>query len=359
MSKVLGKDSRSIILPVLLTPVLFASAVAQTTSTTGDPSTPVPQSQVTADKLAAIEIASQPVDKSAYVLGTGDQLSVRVFGADDIPDRPIEVASDGKISLPMVGRVQAAGVSVRNLESDLTTRYRTYFKDPQISVTVTDYRSQTVTVVGAVNAPGVVQLRGPTRLMRVISQAGGLKAEAGDKVLITRRLPSTDGAAAPSSPSPATGLTEPNASFYLKEISLVKIIDGTDPSANLLIEAGDLITVPRAKMVYVMGDVGRPGGYVLDGHSSNLTVLQAVALAGGANKTAAYGSTRILRPATGTNTPRAETQIDLKKILASKSPDIPLHADDILYVPNSLTKVVTARTIETAVSIGTGLLIWK
>ncbi len=71
-------------------------------------------------------------------------------------------------------------------------------------------------------------------------------------------------------------------------------------------------------MVYVMGDVGRPGGYILDGHTSKLTVLQAVALAGGANKSAAYGSTKILRPATGGDTPRAETQIDLKKILASK-----------------------------------------
>jgi len=315
----------------------------------------VPQSQATAEKLAEAEIASQPVDKSAYVLGTGDQLSVRVFGADDISDRPIEVGSDGTISLPMVGRVPASGVSVRNLEADLTARYRTYFKDPQIFITVTDYRSQAVTVVGAVNTPGVVQLRGPTRLMRVISQSGGLKAEAGDKVLITRRLPSTDGATVPPSP----GLTEPNASFYLKEINLLKIIDGTDPSANLIVQAGDLIAVSRAKMVYVIGDVGRPGGYVLDGHSSTFTVLQAIALAGGVKGSAAYGSTRILRPMTGTGTPRAETQIDLKKIMANKSPDIPLHADDILFVPNSLVKAVSVRAIETAVSVGTGILIWK
>jgi polysaccharide export outer membrane protein len=127
----------------------------------------------------------------------------------------------------------------------------------------------------------------------------------------------------------------------------------------MIVEANDLITVPRAKMVYVIGDVGRPGGYVLDGHSSKLTVLQAVALAGGVNKSAAYGSTRILRPSTGGDAPRPETQIDLKKIMSSKAPDIPLHADDILYVPNSLTKAVTARSIEAAVGIGTGLLIWK
>jgi polysaccharide biosynthesis/export protein len=210
-----------------------------------------------------------------------------------------------------------------------------------------------------VNAPGVIQLRGPTRLMRVISQAGGLKPEAGDRIIITRRLPPNQGPAATTTSSPATGLTEPNASFYLKEIDLLKILDGTDPSANLIVEANDLITVPRAKMIYVIGDVGRPGGYVLDGHTSKLTVLQAIALAGGVNRSAAYGSTKILRPTTGGDAPRTETQIDLKKILASKSPDISLHADDILYVPNSLTKAVTARTIEVAVAVGSGLLIWK
>jgi polysaccharide biosynthesis/export protein len=304
------------------------------------------------------------VDKGGYVLGTGDQVTVRVFGADDLPERPTEVGSDGKISLPMVGKVQAAGVSVRDIEVDLTNRYKKFFKEPEITVTVTDYRSHPVTVVGAVNSPGIVQLRGPTRLMRVISQAGGLKPEAGDKVLITRRLTetgnaATTGSAATASTNGAGVATESNASFYLKEIDLLKILDGTDPSANLIVEANDLITVPRAKMVYVMGDVGRPGGYVLDGHTSKLTVLQAIALAGGVNKSAAYGSTKILRPATGSDTPRAETQIDLKKILASKEPDIPLHADDILYVPNSLAKAITARSIEVAVGIGSGLLIWK
>ena len=356
MSKSPANALRSIVLPILLAPALFINAAAQTSATTAAESMPVSQSQSAADKLADSASLYQPVDKGGYILGPGDQLSVRIFGADDIPDRPIEVGADGKISLPMVGKVQASGVSVRDVETDLTTRYRTYFKDPQVAVTVTDYRSQPVTVVGAVNAPGVIQLRGPTRLMRVISQAGGLKPEAGDRIIITRRLSPNQGTA---TSSPATGLTEPNASFYLKEIDLLKIIDGTDPSANLIVEANDLITVPRAKMIYVIGDVGRPGGYVLDGHSSKLTVLQAIALAGGVNRSAAYGSTKILRPTTGGDTPRTETQIDLKKILASKSPDISLHADDILFVPNSLTKVVTARTIEAAVGIGTGLLIWK
>jgi polysaccharide export outer membrane protein len=361
MSTFPANAPRSIVLAMLLAPALIVSAGAQTAATAGSASMPVPLSQSAADQLAEAASLYQPVDKGGYILGNGDQVSVRVFGADDMPERPTEVGPDGNISLPMVGKVHVSGVSVRDAEDDLTKRYKKYFKEPEITVTVTDYRSQPVTVVGAVNAPGVVQLRGPTRLMRVLSQAGGLKPEAGDKVLITRRLPDQGTATTPPPTATATtGLpTESNSSFYLKEIDLLKIIDGTDPSANMIVEANDLITVPRAKMVYVIGDVGRPGGYVLDGHSSKLTVLQAVALAGGVNKSAAYGSTRILRPSTGGDAPRPETQIDLKKIMSSKAPDIPLHADDILYVPNSLTKAVTARSIEAAVGIGTGLLIWK
>jgi polysaccharide biosynthesis/export protein len=111
-------------------------------------------------------------------------------------------------------------------------------------------------------------------------------------------------------------------------------------------------------MVYVVGEIGRPGGYVLDGHSSTITVLQALALAGGVNKTAAASQTRILRAGNG-DSDRTEAKIDLQKILASKAPDIELHADDILFVPNSTAKNVGIRALEMAANIGTGLAIWR
>ncbi len=312
---------------------------------------PVAQSQTIGDRLAASPFVNQPVDKGSYVLGTGDQLTVQVFGADDLPQRPYEVGPDGKINLPMVGKVQASGISVRDLETNLTTRYKVFFKNPQVSVSVTDYRSEPVTVVGAVNNPNVIQLHGPTRLMQVISQAGGLRADAGDKILITRPLLAENGSA------PSAGASDPNAKFYVKQIDLLQIIDGTDPSANVLVEANDVVTVPRAKMVYVVGAVGKPGGYVLDGHNSTLSVLQAIALAGGTSSTAASSKTRILH-ATGSGD-RVEAEINLNKILSNKSPDIPLHADDILFVPNSTAKTIGYRAIEAGVGIGTGLAIWR
>lgn len=324
-----------------------ALPIGAQSGTTIPQSAPATDSQAVANKSEVTRYVSQPVDRGEYILGTGDRVTIRVFGADDLPDRPIEVSSDGQLNAPMLGRVQAAGVSVRAFEADLTRRYRTYFKTPEVFVTVTDYRSQPVTVVGAVNAPGVIQLRRPTRLMEVISQAGGLRPDAGDRVLVTQ----------PVQPDAAPGAAIPNT-FTTKEIDLQKIIEGSNPSLNFVIQANDLITIPKAKMVYIVGDVGRPGGYVLDGHSSTLSVLQAIALAGGINKTARAGDSRILRARSDNDNKRVETEINLKKILASKSPDVDLHANDILFVPSSTAKSAGLRSLQMAADIGTGIAIW-
>lgn len=292
--------------------------------------------------------ANEPVSAPDYILGQGDRLSIRVFGADDWPDRPIDVSAEGDIVAPLLGRVTVQGMSVRDLEASLTKQYAKFFKNPEVSVTVTDFRSQPVTVVGSVNTPGVVQLRRPTRLMEVISQAGGLKADAGDKIIVSRRVPGS------------TSLTNPGQTRYEnQEFDLHKIIDGQDPAANVLVQANDLITVPKARMVYVVGEIGRPGGYVLDGHGGTISVLQVLALAGGTTKTARTGDSRILRPADDNTTKRTEEKIDLKKILANKAPDVQLRADDILFIPNSTAKSAGLRTLEMAANITTGLAIWR
>lgn len=289
---------------------------------------------------------AQPTIAADYILGQGDRLSVRVFGADDLLDRPLDVSAEGDILAPLVGQVKAAGLSVQGLEAELTEQYKKYYKDPEVTVTVLEYRSQPVTVVGSVNTPGVIQLRRPARLMEVISQAGGLRADAGDKALITRR--------------DAAGSTAANGSrgFVTQEVELHKIIEGNDPSLNIIVRGNDLITIPKAKMVYVVGAIGRPGGYVLDGHSSTITVLQAIALAGGVNSTARASQSRILR-ASGDDSHRTETVVNLKKILANNAPDVELHAEDILFVPNSVAKNAGVRSLEMAANIGTGLAIWR
>jgi polysaccharide export outer membrane protein len=304
-----------------------------------------------ADTVQTSHSVTQAVDKGSYILGAGDRLTVQVFGADDFPSQPVEVDSDGAIRAPMLGRVQVSGISVQTLETNLTREYAKFFRNPEVSVTVMDYRSQPVTVIGSVNTPGVIQLRRPTRLMEVISEAGGLRADAGDKVLITRQV-------APGNASSEQGSGD-DRKFLSRDIDLRKIIEGTDPSENVLVHPHDLITIPKAKMVYVVGEVGRPGGYVLDGHSSTLSVLQAIALAGGLTRTAKANETRILRPGPEDSTKREETTIDLRRILASKAPDVNLHADDILFIPNSNSRTAGLRALQMAVDVGTGLAIWR
>lgn len=288
-----------------------------------------------------------------YVLGSGDRLSIHVFGADDFPNLPVEVGADGEISAPLVGRVKAAGLPLHTLQGELTSLYSAYFRSPDVSVLVADYRSQPVTVVGSVNRPGIVQLRRPTRLMEAISMAGGLRADAGDRVFITRRV----GIHTAKDVTPASDTAEPD--YIRRELDLRKIADGTDPSLNVFVEGNDLISVPKARMVYVVGDVGRPGAYVLDGHGSTLSVLQAIALAGGINKTAKATDAKILRARSGDGSVRSEFDINLKTILAAKSPDIPLHANDVLFVPNSAVRNAGLRTLQMAADIGTGLAIWR
>ena len=288
-------------------------------------------------------------DTTNYVLGPEDTITVRVFAADDIPDRPAQLANDGTVTLPMVGRVHAAGLTVDQLQASLVTAYKKYFKDPQVTVQVTDFRSQPVSVAGNVNAPGVVQLRGNRNLMEVISQAGGLKADAGDTVLLTRNL--NEG------PIPVAGaFTDPSGKFSVAHINVRSVMSGKDPQGNITIKPHDVITVPRARMIYVLGNVTRPGGYVLT-DNEEMSITQAIALAGGWNGTAALSGARILRADGGAE--REQIPADIKKILQNKAPDLEMRPDDILYLPNSFAKAMSARGLEAAIGVGTGLLIWR
>ena len=288
-------------------------------------------------------------DSTNYILGPEDEINVRVFAAEDIPDKPAQIANDGTVNLPMVGEVHAAGLTVEQLQASLVAAYRKYFKDPQVTVEVTDFRSQPVSVAGNVNTPGVVQLRGKRNLMEVIGIAGGLKPDAGDGVLITRNLNQ-------GSIPVAGAFVDATGKYSVAHVDIRAVMDGKNPQGNILIKPHDVITVPRARMVYVLGNVGKPGGYVLTDNET-MSVTQAIALAGGWDKTAALGGARILRAGGGAE--REQIPANLKKIMENKAPDLQLRPDDILYVPNSMGKVISARGVETAIGLGTGFAIWR
>ena len=293
--------------------------------------------------------AANSVNASNYILGPEDQITVRVFAADDIPDRPAQIANDGTVTLPMIGKVHAAGLTVDQLQTALTADYKKFFKDPQVTVQVNDFRSQPVSVAGNVLTPGVVQLRGNRDLMEVISQAGGLRADAGDSVLITRNL--SEGAI------PLAGaFTDPTGKYSVAHINIRKIMSGVDPESNIIIKPHDVITVPRARLVYVLGNVNRPGGYIMTDNES-ITLTQAIALAGGWNTTASLKGARLLRVSTGAQ--REQISADIKRIMENKAPDVQMHPDDILYVPNSFGKALGQRSVEAMVQSAPAAAIFR
>jgi polysaccharide export outer membrane protein len=329
-----------------LVPAL-AQAVVPADGRVGVPmNAPIPST--TGEAVAAAPSAA-PTNVTSYVLGPEDQITVRVFAADDISDKPVQIDNDGTVTLPMIGQVHAAGLTVEQLQDNLVPAYKKYFKDPQVTVQVNDFRSQPVSVAGNVITPGVVQLRGNRNLMEVIGQAGGLRADAGDSVLITRNL--SEG------PIPVSGaFTDPTGKYSVAHINIRSIMSGKDPEANILIKPHDLITVPRARLVYVLGSVGRPGGYIM-AENETMSVTQAIALAGGWDKMAALRSARILRADGGPTLQQIPANV--KEIMENRTPDLQMQPDDILYIPNSMTKVIGARGAEAGLGVGTSLLVYR
>ena len=278
-----------------------------------------------------------------YRLGPDDQIMVRALHVPEIPDRPIRIGADGTIQLPLVGRVAAGGMTTRDLEGELARSLKTYVEEPEVSVELVEQRSQPVSVLGAVKTPGSYQLRGSKSLIEALSLAGGTDAEAGYTIRIERRL-SQGVLPLPDAKQDSSG------EFTFADVNLQQ-------QSNLAIKPFDVITVPRAKMIYVIGEVHKPGGFVLR-EAEHMSVLQALALAEGMSHTAGGKGARVMRPE-ATDGARQEIPVNLNDILSGKAKDQTLLAGDILFVPNSASKSAAMRTIEAAIQMATGLVIWR
>jgi polysaccharide export outer membrane protein len=237
------------------------------------------------------------------------------------------VGTNGDVYLPLIDYVHVAGLTAEQAQNLIQKRLADggFIKDPHVSVFVDQYSSDGVSVLGEVARPGIFPAIGEQHLYDLISAAGGLTDKAGHSISITHR-------------------GDPNQS---ESISLSRNL-ADNPANNVAIFPGDTIIVRKADVVYVVGDVGKPSGFLMD--SGHLTVLQAIALAGGTTRTAKLGAARIIRkgPA-GTS----ETPVHLKQMLEAKTPDLPMQAEDILFVPTSSGKVFAARTLEAAMQAAT------
>ncbi len=285
-----------------------------------------------------------------YVLGPGDQVILHVADVDEITDKPLRIDPSGYIDLPMAGRVEAAGLTPSQLQAELVTKFGKYVTTPEVSVNVADSASQPVSVVGEVNNPGVHQLGGQKRLLEVISLSGGLKPDAGPNVIVTRdpRWGTLTGEHVKLNPN----------GYSTQTLSLDALLAASAPEDNIAIAPNDVVSVPRAELVFVLGDVKKPGGFALSTHPT-LSLLQALALAEGLGPDDKAGSARILRQLPGGDGVPREIPVDIPKIVAGKAPDVPLLANDVLFIPHSGVKVTTRRAAEAAIGITTGLLIYR
>ncbi len=288
-----------------------------------------------------------------YLIGPEDLLEISVLEAPDF-NRVIRVSDDGAVSLALLGSIQAAGLTPRELQRVLEDRLRqTYMKEPQVSVFVQEMKSHPVSVIGAVEKPGVYQIRNAKTLIEILSMAQGLAVDAGDTIVVVRHpgdpanpalaaLSSSRPTLASATPPTETAVSDPGPSGLAADetsgaesisIHLKDLLDSGNPHSNVLVYPGDQVKVARAGIVYVVGQVHKPGGFVVK-TNENISVLQAIALAEGMTPNSKGKEARIIL-AGGTNGPPKEVPINLDKIMAGKATDPLLKPNDVLFVPNS------------------------
>jgi polysaccharide biosynthesis/export protein len=283
----------------------------------------------------------------ARPLGAEDLVSINVYGAPEL-SRTVRVSGDGSIRLPMLDRpVAVAGAMPAEVEQRIAAALveEHVLVDPAVTVTIAEYHSRPISVVGAVRQPLTFPVYGKITLLEALARAQGLSAEAGGEILVTR-------------PGPASGehpIGDPPA---VERVAVKGLIDAADPALNLTLEGGEEVRVPQVGRIFVVGNVRKPGGFPA-GQDSSLTVLKAVALAEGLapfSTKQAYIYRRPEGSAAGpleSATPQ-EITVELRKIMDRKSPDVALGPDDILYIPDSRKARNTANALEKALGFVAG-----
>jgi polysaccharide export outer membrane protein len=276
--------------------------------------------------------SSRLLANSSVKLGIGDLIEISVFGVPDLSSKA-RISGSGDVYLPLIDYVHVAELTVDEAQELIQKRLEDggFVRGPHVTIFVNESASQAITMVGEVMRPGAYPGIGERRLFDLISASGGLTEKAGRIITIEHH-----------------GDPGKKVELQLSSNNLAE-----DTQDNVDIYPGDLIIVSRSGIVYVVGDVLRPSGFLVS-EDTALTVLKALALAGGGTKTSALNRTRILR-----QTPNGlqEIPIRLKKILYAKAPDVALMKGDILFVPGSGAKAAAYRTVDAAVSLSTTLAV--
>ncbi len=279
-----------------------------------------------------------------YVIGPNDILSIGVGDWPQISGR-FRVTDTGYLVLPGLPRpIKAQGLSAPELSKSIAEALQAadLMREPMVNVFVEQYRSRSVTVVGAVMRPSVYPIEKPTTLLEVLSLAGGLAQTAGSTVTVARHGP----------PPGTEGLSEADLAHFsgdwTQTIDSAKLMEGKDPSLNIEVHAGDVVNVSTAPIIYIMGAVTRQGGFVLPDSKSGVTVLQALAMAEGLKPISGASRSVIIRRSANADE-RQEIPIDVTKLMTRKLPDQALEPNDILLIPESSSKKSLHRLSDAAV----------
>jgi len=260
---------------------------------------------------AAEPLAVRPAERA---LGSEDLLEINVFEVPQL-DRKVRISSMGTISLPLVGDIRAEGLTPGELERRIQSALAAnYVKDPHVSIFVEEHGSKRVSVLGAVGKPGVYEMLGPRRLLQVLAQAGGLTEEAGGELYVIRRAGEEE--------------------VSQEVIDVVSLMTNKDPALDVEIRPGDVVTVPmdRLTFVYVDGAVNHPGR-IEQPSSRPITLLQAMAKAGGSTMRANLKKVQILRKLDGGG--QAVLSVDVRKVRKGADPDPVLQDGDVVVVPET------------------------
>ncbi len=320
-----GRNRRFLLrsLHVFLVASCSLQLLAQTPAA-GEPPQPAPANETASPQ------SPRPLANSNVKLGIGDLIEISVFGVPDLSTKT-RISGSGDLYLPLIDYVHVANLTTDEAQELIQKRLEDggFVRGPHVSIFVDESASQAVTIVGEVSRPGAYPAIGDRRLFDLISAAGGLTEKAGRNVTIEHR-------------------GDPGRKVELQLSSNL----AEDTQNNVDVFPGDTIIVSRAGIVYVVGDVNRPSGFLIE--DSALSVLKALALAGGSTRTSALSKTRILR-----QTPNGvqEIPVNLKKVLYAKAPDMALVKGDVLFIPGSAAKAAAYRTADAAMSLSTTLAI--
>jgi polysaccharide biosynthesis/export protein len=350
------------------------------------------------DRIRAMS-ASARLMPHDYVIGNGDLLALEVFDVKEL-SRDVRVSQTGSIGIPLVPvRLHVAGLTEVQAEQKISEVLESngLVSHAEVSLSVKERKSKPITVVGAVGHAMVYQADRPVSLLEVLAEAGGVANDAGDTVIVNR--PAQDPASDPSEP-PAIGPEDPAppvASTPLASkgsaressthqaavspasppnahanspapadppplhntitINLNDLMESGDATNNIILQAGDIVTVPHSGIVYLLGAVSRPGGFVLANDRGQMTTLKILALAGGLSPAAKGDHAVIVRK--DAQGQQHEVAVDLKKVMQRKAEDVQLQPSDILYVPNSPGRQAMIRALEFGVALGSGVALYR